>query len=73
MMELGVPFSDPLADGPTIQHSSQIALEGGMTLKRCLAGVRELRRRGISLPFMLMGYYNPILAYGEERFVLELL
>jgi tryptophan synthase alpha chain len=69
LMELGIPFSDPLADGPVIQHSTQIALEGGMTVANCLEGVRELRRRGVSLPFLLMGYYNPILAYGMSRFV----
>ena len=69
LMELGVPFSDPLADGPVIQHSTQIALEQGITVARCLDGVRELRARGITIPFMLMGYINPILAYGTERFV----
>ncbi|GAB4581548.1 MAG: tryptophan synthase subunit alpha [Anaerolineales bacterium] len=69
LMELGVPFSDPLADGPVIQHSTQVALEQGMTVARCLDGVRELRARGITIPFMLMGYINPILAYGTARFV----
>lgn len=69
LMELGVPFSDPLADGPVVQHSTQIALEQGMTVARCLEGVRELRARGITIPFMLMGYINPILAYGPARFV----
>ena len=69
MMELGVPFSDPLADGPVIQHSTQVALENGMTVARALAGVRELRARGVTIPFVLMGYFNPILAYGVERFV----
>jgi tryptophan synthase alpha chain len=69
LMELGVPFSDPLADGPVIQHSTQVALEKGMTVARCLAGVRELRARGIFIPFLLMGYINPILAYGTARFV----
>jgi tryptophan synthase alpha chain len=60
-----------LADGPTIQHSSQVALDGGMTVIRSLEGVRELRERGVNVPFMLMGYYNPILAFGVTRFVLE--
>lgn len=69
LMELGVPFSDPLADGPVIQHSTQVALERGMTVARCLDGVRELRARGITIPFILMGYINPILAYGTARFV----
>ncbi len=71
LMELGMPFSDPLADGPTIQHSTQVALENGMTTAKCLGAVRELRSRGVEIPFMLMGYYNPILAYGMERFVGE--
>lgn len=71
LMELGVPFSDPLADGPVIQHSTQAALEQGMTVARCLAGVRELRARGITIPFMLMGYINPILAYGTARFICD--
>jgi tryptophan synthase alpha chain len=69
LIELGVPFSDPLADGPTIQRSTQIALENGTTTADCLAMVRELRARGIDKPFMLMGYYNPILAYGLEAYV----
>jgi len=69
LIELGVPFSDPLADGPTIQRSTQIALENGTTTADCLAMVRELRARGVNKPFMLMGYYNPILAYGIEAYV----
>ena len=64
LLELGVPFSDPLADGPTIQHSTQVALEGGTTLAGCLAMLRELRRRGVDTPVLLFGYYNPFLAYG---------
>ena len=71
LMELGVPFSDPLADGPTIQHSTQVALENGITIKRCLEGVAELRARGVSIPLILMGYINPVLAYGLEKFVIE--
>lgn len=71
LIELGTPFSDPLADGPTIQRSTQVALEQGTTLAGCLSIVRELRRKGIALPFLLMGYVNPILAYGIERFVTE--
>ncbi|MCP5097714.1 MAG: tryptophan synthase subunit alpha [Chloroflexi bacterium] len=69
LIELGVPFSDPLADGPTIQRSTQIALENGTTTAGCLEMVRELRQRGVDTPFMLMGYYNPILAYGIENYV----
>ncbi len=64
LLELGVPFSDPLADGPTIQHSTQVALERGATLAGCLDMVRELRRRGVTTPVLLFGYYNPFLAYG---------
>lgn len=69
LLELGVPFSDPLADGPTIQHSTQKSLEAGTTTAGCLEMVRTLRARGVQTPAMLMGYYNPILAYGEERYV----
>ncbi len=69
MMELGIPFSDPLADGPTIQHSTQVALQGGMTVERCITAVSTLRARGVTIPFMLMGYVNPILAYGTACFV----
>jgi len=68
MLELGVPFSDPLADGPTIQGATHVALQQGMTVARCLEMAQELRQRGTTLPFIFMGYYNPILAYGEESF-----
>ncbi|MCZ7545292.1 MAG: tryptophan synthase subunit alpha [Anaerolineae bacterium] len=71
LIELGVPFSDPLADGPTIQRSTQVALEQGVNVARCLALTGELRARGVAQPLLLMGYYNPILAYGVERFVEE--
>lgn len=66
--EIGMPFSDPLADGPTIQVATQVALENGITARRCLEAVRELRGRGVRQPMLLMGYLNPILAYGPERF-----
>lgn len=69
LLELGIPFSDPLADGPTIQHSTQIALENKTTSHTCLQMVKKLRQRGVALPLLLMGYYNPILAYGEKQFV----
>lgn len=69
LVELGVPFSDPLADGPTIQHSTQVALSNGMTSARCLEMVASLRRKGITQPLLLMGYINPILAFGPERYV----
>lgn len=69
LMEIGMPFSDPLADGPTIQHSTQVALENGVTVKKCLEAVAELRTRGVEIPLILMGYFNPVLAYGQEKFV----
>jgi tryptophan synthase alpha chain len=71
LMELGIPFSDPLADGPTIQESSQAALRGGMTVEKGLTAVARLRSIGITIPFMLMGYINPILAYGLKRFTID--
>ena len=71
VIELGVPFSDPLADGPVIQHATQIALEKGITVAKSLAMIAELRARGVTQPFLLMGYFNPMLAYGLERFVNE--
>jgi tryptophan synthase alpha chain len=69
LIELGVPFSDPIADGPTIQRSTQLALEQGVTSRDCLKMVRGLRDRGVDTPALLMGYYNPIMAYGEEQYV----
>jgi tryptophan synthase alpha chain len=67
LIEVGLPFSDPLADGPVIQRATQIALRNGMTVARALAAVRELRGRGVTIPLVLMGYYNPLLAFGLER------
>jgi tryptophan synthase alpha chain len=67
--EIGIPFSDPLADGPTIQAASQVALENGMTVQKTLDGVATLRERGVQQPILMFSYLNPILAYGEERFV----
>ena len=63
-VELGVPFSDPLAEGTTIQKSSHHALNQGVTLSDCLEVAAELRRRGTRIPLVLMGYYNPFLSYG---------
>ena len=60
VVELGVPFSDPLADGPTIQRSSFYALEKGITVANCLEVCKELRKEGGKVPLVLMGYYNPI-------------
>ncbi|MFN2195426.1 MAG: tryptophan synthase subunit alpha [Anaerolineales bacterium] len=69
LIELGVPFSDPLADGPTIQHSTQVALEQGTTPAVCLELVGQIRARGVEQPLLLMGYINPMLAYGLPRFI----
>ncbi len=68
VIELGVPFSDPLADGPVIQHATQIALKNGMTLVKCLDMARAARDAGVMIPLVLMGYYNPILQFGIEKF-----
>lgn len=70
LIELGVPFSDPLADGATIQRSSYQALLNGVTVRHCLATARRLREQ-IETPLILMGYYNPMLAYGLDRFVAD--
>lgn len=69
LIEVGLSFSDPLADGPVIQYATQIALEKGITVKKSLAAVAELRKRGVDIPLILMGYFNPMLAYGLEKFV----
>jgi tryptophan synthase alpha chain len=67
MLELGIPFSDPLADGATIQRASQQALDNGVHLAFCLETVARLRQHGVRIPLLLMGYYNPILSYGMDR------
>lgn len=71
IVELGVPFSDPLAEGPTIQESSFQALQGQITLEDCLGMVGELRGKVGDTPLLLMGYYNPIYQYGLEAFAEE--
>jgi tryptophan synthase alpha chain len=68
LIEIGMPFSDPMADGPVIQEAGQRALRRGMTLCRTLALVRELRRADDATPIVLMGYYNPIYRYGPKDF-----
>jgi len=68
MIELGVPFSDPMADGPAVQASSLRALEAGMTLPKVIELVRRFRRADKTTPIVLMGYYNPIHHYGSARF-----
>jgi tryptophan synthase alpha chain len=69
IIELGVPFSDPMADGPSIQLAAQRALKAGMTLKKVLAMVRDFRARDDETPIVLMGYYNPIYIYGVDGFL----
>jgi tryptophan synthase alpha chain len=66
-LEIGFPYSDPVADGPTIQHSSQKALENGMNLNQLFEELKDLRKR-VSIPILLMGYFNPMVQYGIERF-----
>jgi tryptophan synthase alpha chain len=68
LIEIGMPFSDPMADGPVIQEAGQRGLKQGMTLRRTLALVRELRRGNDATPIVLMGYYNPIYRYGADAF-----
>jgi tryptophan synthase alpha chain len=67
IIELGMPFSDPLADGATIQHAGHIALQGGMSIAGCMEIARQVSAQS-PVPLILMGYYNPLLAYGIERF-----
>jgi tryptophan synthase alpha chain len=67
IIELGMPFSDPLADGATIQHAGHVALERGMTIKGCLEVAHQVSAQS-NIPLVLMGYYNPVMSYGIERF-----
>lgn len=67
MIEIGLPFSDPLADGPTIQKSSRVALEQGMTTRKLFRQLEGIRP-GVAIPLIVMGYFNPILQYGVEAF-----
>src|SRR6187397_1234089 len=69
VIELGMPFTDPMADGPAIQMSSQRALKAGQTLKKTLELVRAFRGSDDATPLVLMGYYNPIYVYGVDRFL----
>ena len=68
LIEIGVPFTDPMADGPTIQAAGKRALANGARLDRTLAMVRDFRREDDATPVILMGYLNPVLSYGPERF-----
>lgn len=69
VIELGLPFTDPMADGPTIQLAGQRALEGGMTLNKTLDLAREFRKGDTTTPIVLMGYYNPIYSHGVDKFL----
>lgn len=69
LIELGIPFSDPVADGPTIQESNKCALDNGMNLHLLIDQVREIRKNKIDIPLILMGYLNPVMQYGMEKFV----
>jgi tryptophan synthase alpha chain len=67
MVEIGIPFSDPVADGPTIQHSSTVALRNGMTLNLLFEQIKNIRK-SVHIPLLLMGYLNPVMQYGMEKF-----
>ena len=68
-IEIGLPFSDPMADGPLIQHSSQIAIEQKTSVEECFNLVKEIRKKNNDIPIILMGYYNPIHYYGNLKFI----
>ncbi len=72
LLELGVPYSDPLADGPTIQTSSHKAIAQGVTLPKVLEMAKEMRGRGLKIPVILFTYYNPVLQYGTEKLISQL-
>src|SRR5215203_2010751 len=71
IIEIGMPFTDPMADGPAIQAAGLRALKAGMTLKRTLAMVREFRKADTTTPLVLMGYYNPIYIHGVDKFLAD--
>ncbi len=68
-LEIGMPFSDPMADGPLIQESSELSIKNGMNIKNCLDIVSKIRVKYKNVPIILMGYYNPILSYGNMKFI----
>jgi len=70
IIELGMPFSDPLADGATIQHAGHVALERGMSIRGCMDVARQVSAKS-TVPLLLMGYYNPVMAYGLARFCVD--
>jgi len=67
LIEIGMPFSDPTADGPTIQHTSEVALKNGMSVKLLFEQLKEIRK-SVKIPLILMGYFNPVLQFGVENF-----
>lgn len=69
IIEIGIPFSDPVADGPTIQESNKIALDQGMNLRLVIEQVRQIRKAKVQLPIILMGYLNPVFQYGMQNFL----
>lgn len=71
LMEIGTPFSDPIADGTTVQRTSQVSLNNGTRLKDCIALVRRVRADGVDIPLMLMGYFNPVVKYGLDRYIAD--
>lgn len=71
LIEIGIPFSDPVADGPTIQESNKIALDNGMTVRMLIRQVKEIRNGKVDIPIILMGYLNPVLQYGMEKFMAD--
>src|SRR3954451_7765912 len=71
VIEIGMPFTDPMADGPAIQAAGLRALKAGMTLKKTLAMVREFRKADAATPLVLMGYYNPIYIHGVDKFLVD--
>ena len=71
IIELGLPFTDPMADGPTIQLAGQRALEAGMTLEKTLDLAREFRKTDTTTPIVMMGYYNPIFSRGVDKFLVD--
>lgn len=71
LIEIGTPFSDPLADGSTVQRTSQVSLDNGTRLRDCLQLARNVRAAGVKIPLLLMGYYNPVVKYGVEQYVAD--